>query len=268
MAAPILSKKSVCIVTGATRGLGRSIALSFSKSLPSGSLLILLSRNIGLLNEVVSSIHQRDGIRAVAAAYDQGSRDENTFDSLISHCMGKAEALPDEFEQSILINNAGTLEPIDFMRDLDNTAEMSNYFQINLVGCLALTAKFLQFFKSSVTSPRIRIIVNISSLAAISPMNSWGLYCMAKAARDMMLKVLASEEENIRTLNYAPGPLPTDMLTTASEKTKDLDLKKWFEEQIAQKTLVDCDDSTRKLMAILDKNTFENGSHVDYYDEI
>ena len=48
----------------------------------------------------------------------------------------------------------------------------------------------------------------------------------------MMLKVLASEEENVRTLNYAPGPLPTDMVNSASKNTKDSDLKKWFEGKV------------------------------------
>ena len=176
MAAPVLSKKSVCIVTGATRGLGRSIALMFSKKLPPGSLLILLSRNIDLLNEVVSVIQQRVEIRAIAAVFDQGSCNQDTFNNLITDCMTKAEVTPNVFEQAILINNAGTLEPLEFMRDLDNIADMSIFFQTNLVGCIALTAKFLQLFKSSLMDSRI--IINISSLAAVSPMKSWALYCM------------------------------------------------------------------------------------------
>ncbi|RUS82239.1 hypothetical protein EGW08_010015 [Elysia chlorotica] len=266
MAAPLLSKKSVCIVTGATRGFGKSIALTFSKKLPPGSLFILLSRNSDLLNEVANLVQQRADIRAVAAVFDQSSNNQDHFNNIITDCMSNSEVSPTDFEQSLLINNAGSLEPLEFLRDLDNIADISNFFQTNLVGCVALTAKFLQLFKPSVINSRV--IINISSLGAISPMKSWALYCMAKAARDMMLKVLASEEENVRTLNYAPGPLPTDMLNTASENTKDPDLKKWFEEQLAQKTLVDCDDSARKLIAVLDKNTFENGAHFDYYDEL
>ena len=45
-----------------------------------------------------------------------------------------------------------------------------------------------------------------------------------------MMKTLAVEEENIRVLNYAPGPLPTDMvIETACNKTKDPDVKKQFQ---------------------------------------
>ena len=49
---------------------------------------------------------------------------------------------------------------------------------------------------------------------------------LGKAARDMLMKVVGVEEENIRTLNYAPGPLPTDMMETVITETKDHDLVK------------------------------------------
>lgn len=43
-------------------------------------------------------------------------------------------------------------------------------------------------------------------------MKSWSLYCSAKAARDMLFKVLALEEAGtVQVLNYAPGPLDNKM---------------------------------------------------------
>lgn len=39
----------------------------------------------------------------------------------------------------------------------------------------------------------------------------WGLYASIKAARDMFSQVLATEESGVRVLNYAPGPLDTEM---------------------------------------------------------
>jgi sepiapterin reductase len=59
------------------------------------------------------------------------------------------------------------------------------------------------------------VIVNISSLAAIKPFSTWSVYCMGKAAREMFHQVLAEEHKNsksgVKVLNYAPGPLDTDM---------------------------------------------------------
>ena len=49
----------------------------------------------------------------------------------------------------------------------------------------------------------------------------------------MMMKVIAAEEENIRTLNYAPGPLQTEMYQVAASDTKDAELQKWFKGQLA-----------------------------------
>lgn len=54
-------------------------------------------------------------------------------------------------------------------------------------------------------------VINISSLCAVQPFKSWGLYCAGKAGRDMLFKVLAAEEPNVTVLNYAPGPLDNDM---------------------------------------------------------
>lgn len=43
------------------------------------------------------------------------------------------------------------------------------------------------------------------------------------------MKVIGEEESNIRTLNYAPGPLDTDMMVIACKDTKDPALRTWFQ---------------------------------------
>ena len=49
-----------------------------------------------------------------------------------------------------------------------------------------------------------------------------------KAARDMLFKTMAEESPGVRVLNYAPGPLDTDMQLQARTVTADSDLKKMF----------------------------------------
>lgn len=76
--------------------------------------------------------------------------------------------------------------------------------------------------KKNYTAANQLIIVNVSTLAAIQAFPSFGIYCMAKAAREMFHKVLAEEqkstpENGIKVLNYAPGPLDTDMQTQIRE---------------------------------------------------
>jgi hypothetical protein len=63
-------------------------------------------------------------------------------------------------------------------------------------------------------------------------------------------------------LNYAPGPLETEMTSILRQcDALDATLKPHF-----QKQLVDPMDSAAVLSRLLRDDTFVNGAHVDYYD--
>ncbi|CAJ0630473.1 10624_t:CDS:2 [Entrophospora sp. SA101] len=123
-----------------------------------------------------------------------------------------------------------------------------------------IEAKFLKRLKSSLTNQRI--IVNISSLLAIKPTPNWGLYCMAKSARDTYL----AEGNNTKTLNYAPGPLNNDMQKQVRETIGDVEQKTLYTNFFNNNQLLDMNDSSQKLVNLLFKNNFKSGSHIDYYD--
>ncbi|XP_061655358.1 sepiapterin reductase a isoform X2 [Phyllopteryx taeniolatus] len=111
-----------------------------------------------------------------------------------------------------------------------------------------------------------RCVVNISSLCAVKPFPSWVLYCTGKAAREMMFKVLAEEEPDLRVLNYAPGPLDTDMQLVARTKTGELSLRKTYSDMFDEGQLLTCEASCAKLMKILLEDKYASGDHVDFYD--
>lgn len=74
---------------------------------------------------------------------------------------------------------------------------------------ILLNAAFLRLMS---TLPNCVVkVINISSICALEPFKSWGLYCTGKAGRNMLFKVLAAENPAVRVLNYGPGPLNTDM---------------------------------------------------------
>ena len=52
--------------------------------------------------------------------------------------------------------------------------------------------------------------------------------CPGKAARDMLFRTMALEDPSIRVLNYAPGPLDTEMQVVARRDTGDKELKNLF----------------------------------------
>lgn len=81
--------------------------------------------------------------------------------------------------------------------------EVNSYLSFNVSSALVLTAGILQAF------PRVplqqRSVVNVSSTFALRPLPSWVLYCTAKAAREMMFRVLAEEQPHVKVLSYSPG---------------------------------------------------------------
>ena len=174
----LVDKKTVCVITGPTRGLGKSIALLLAQKLPKGSLFILLSRNESLLVSVASKVKENNDINAVWAIFDQGSADGDSNENILRDSLSNAGVSPKEFEQAMLINNAGTLEPCEYVRDLGKLDELTHYFKVNLAGCMTLTASFLKVFGA--VDVKIRTVVNISSLAGISPIKSWSPYCMGQ----------------------------------------------------------------------------------------
>lgn len=123
-------------------------------------------------------------------------------------------------------------------------------------------------------------IVNISSICAIDPFSTMGVYCVGKAARDMFHKVLAKEyyseddseksteeKRQFKVLNYAPGPCDTEMTDVlAQSPVLDNKLHDYFESSKQNNTLVKPEDSAKKLVDLLRNDTYESGSHIDYYD--
>ena len=114
-------------------------------------------------------------------------------------------------------------------------------------------------------------VINISSLAAVQPFDCWGTYCMTKAARDMLHRTIALESEHrdlkVKTLNYAPGPLDTDMqgdIRHGMPLTSPL--TEVFTSMHENGELLDPRDSATKLVQLLAEDCFESGSHVDVFD--
>nr|XP_009942172.1 PREDICTED: sepiapterin reductase [Opisthocomus hoazin] len=148
--------------------------------------------------------------------------------------------------------------------DLTDPDEINSYFAFNVTSALCLTSGALRAFGKRPGSSRT--VVNISSLCAVKPFKNWTLYCSGKASRDMMFQVLALEEPDVRVLNYAPGPLDTDMQLLARTRTGDPEMRQYFQSLQESGQLIDCSTSAQKLLNLLEEDTFPSGAHVDFYD--
>ncbi|MBN3298299.1 SPRE reductase, partial [Amia calva] len=175
------------------------------------------------------------------------------------------ETHPGSIDHLLLVNNAASLGDVSrFAVSFTDPREVDAYLSLNVSSALSLTAGVLSVFPRRVGLQRC--IVNISSLCAQQPFRSWVLYCTGKAARDMMFRVLAEEEPDLRVLNYAPGPLDTDMQAEARCLTGDPELRQSYSSMHSQGKLLSCTQSSLKLTGVLLQDSYQSGAHLDYYD--
>lgn len=253
---------AVCVLTGASRGFGRALAPQLARLLSPRSVLLLSARSDSALRQLKEELGaQQPGLRVELAAADLGT------EAGVQHLLSVVRELPrpEGLQRLLLINNAGTLGDVSkgFL-NLNDLAEVNNYWALNLTSMLCLTSGTLNAFPDS---PGLsKTVVNISSLCALKPFKGWGLYCAGKAAREMLCQVLAVEEPSVRVLSYAPGPLDTDMQQLARETSVDPELRSSLQKLKSEGKLVDCGASAQKLLSLLQKDTFQSGAHMDFYD--
>src|SRR5690606_23678481 len=121
-------------------------------------------------------------------------------------------SLPSGAKRYVLINNAGTVEPIGRSDSLHSPAAVIAAFALNVTAAVSLTAAFLQHTSSLGGERRI---LNISSGAGRNAMPGWGVYCATKAALDRYTEVLAAEHPpDTRVVSLAPGVIDTAMQQT------------------------------------------------------
>ncbi|XP_066488310.1 sepiapterin reductase [Tiliqua scincoides] len=254
--------RALAVVSGASRGFGRSLAALLAPRLAPGSALVLAARSAAALGELEGELRAACPalrLRLVPAdlACEEGLR------CLLAACRDAAPAAP--LQHLLLVNNAASLGDVSkAFVDLTSPAEVSSYLAFNVSSALCLTAALLRAFPAR--RGLRRTVVNVSSLCALQPFRSWTLYCTGKAARDMMFRVLAAEEPDVRVLSYAPGPLDTQMQEEARTLSGDPELRQRFLLMKEGGTLLDCDVSAEKLLDLLLADTFESGAHVDFFD--
>ncbi|XP_066279981.1 sepiapterin reductase-like [Branchiostoma lanceolatum] len=161
-----------------------------------------------------------------------------------------------------MIHNAGTLGDLTKKAAEHSDPQiLHKYFAANLTSVIALTAKFMEVFPDAAAR---RTVVNISSAAAVEPLEHHSLYCSGKAARNMFFKVMAEEEPDVRVLSYSPGPLFTDMLQTIKScgvKTVEDGLKTMESQGLIQSP----DDSAKHLLRLLEEDKFKSGAFLDVF---
>lgn len=260
------NQKTFCLITGASRGIGRTIAIEFSKKVAPGSVFLLVARSTAALEETKASVDSITGgtVTVVTATVDLNNPDKDAYFKLINSALTHTDAKASDFDHSILVHNAGSLgmEKKLKVAEMEDLSEMQSYFGLNVFSMVILTT---QFFKHFSDAKKQRSIVQITSLAGVQPCKSWGLYCAGKATRDMLMQLVAIES-GIQVLSWAPGPVETEMFDYVCNNTGDPELRKMMQDCRKEGKDLTCEQTVTKLVKVLGEKKYVNGEHVDYFD--
>jgi NAD(P)-dependent dehydrogenase (short-subunit alcohol dehydrogenase family) len=164
-----------------------------------GATLMLTARDGKLAGDVAQAVVEAGG-RATARSCDVS--DYAAAEALVTETVGRYGRV------DALVNNAGVIEPIARIEDSDPAAWARN-IEINLIGAYNAVRAVLP----GMIAQGGGTIVNVSSGAAIRPLEGWSAYCTGKAGMHMMTRAIHLElaEKGIRVFGFQPGTTDTDM---------------------------------------------------------
>lgn len=206
-------KGKVAIVTGASKGIGASIAKHLAAA--GASVVVNYSSSKEGADRVVAEI-KKGGGKAIAVQANLSNKGD--IDRLFAETKNAFGRL------DVLVNNAGIYEfqPLEAITE----DHFHKHFNLNVLSLILTTQKGVESF-----SPSGGSIINISSVAGVMPVPGGSVYSATKAAVDAITKSLAQElgPKKIRVNSINPGMIETEGLHSGG--IFESDFKKTIEQQ-------------------------------------
>ena len=188
----------VALITGASRGLGRAVALAFARE---GAHLTICARGAAALEAVAAEVRAA-GQAVLAIRADV--RDSRDIERVVALTLERFQRI------DILVNNASELgpTPLPYLVDYPPDA-FTDVLQVNVVAPFRLSQAVIR----SMLTQREGVVINVSSDAAVTGYPGWGAYSASKAALDGLTRTWAAELEGtgIRIHAVDPGDMDTAM---------------------------------------------------------
>jgi len=186
----------LALITGASRGIGRAIALAYAAE---GAHVILVARTVGGLEEVDDEI-QKIGGTSTLVPLDVADHDAlDRMGGMVFERWGKLD---------VLVGNAGMLGTLSPLSHIDPKG-WEKLFAVNVTANWRLIRSFEPLLKRSDAGRAIFV----TSGAAHKSKPYWGGYATSKAALDTLVKTWAAEcqQSSVRVNLINPGPTRTSM---------------------------------------------------------
>ena len=191
-------KEKVTLITGASRGLGRALALACANE---GANLVINSRSEDSLQPVVEEV-QGTGAEVLSVAANVAL--ETEVQKLVDGAVRRFGRI------DVLINNAGLLGPRVAIQEYPED-EWRRVIDANL------TAPFLLSKAAIPHMPEGASIINVVSGVSIEGRAEWGAYSVSKFGVEGLTQILAAElkDRGIRANAVDPGGMRTEMRAAA-----------------------------------------------------
>jgi 3-oxoacyl-[acyl-carrier protein] reductase len=196
-------KNKVALVTGGSRGIGRSICIEIAKNGADIVLTYIKDKDAAdqLVDEIVKMGRKAMAIQADAADYLKAQE----IVAIIKERFGRLD---------ILVNNAGTIADAPLFMLTENAWDQ--VINTNLKSVFNYSkAVIVTFLKQEAGC-----IINISSVSGMGGVAGQSNYCASKAGIINFTKSVAKEvaKKNVRINSISPGYVKTDMITQINEK--------------------------------------------------
>lgn len=236
------------LITGTTRGIGKALTAA-ALALPN-SFVVSLSRAAPFLwdnrQNIRIDLNDTDRIGAAFKRIQMSRQQTNR----LTH--------------TVLINNAGVLDPIAPIGDCEDTLLVQN-IRVNLTAPLILTRHFFHFSRPF---PGRKWIVNITSGASRAPYYGWSAYGAAKAGLDMATRAMAMEFSRIDATFTVCAVAPGTVDTAMQEKIRNCSVQQFEQVDKFLKlkdsgALASPEHAATALIRLLMKGRFKNGGRYD-----
>ncbi len=183
-------ENTVVLVTGANRGIGKSIVETFLNS--GASKVYAAARNVDTLHPLVASYDKQ----VVPIKIDLNDPSTITQAATIANDVG------------IVVNNAGILNMSDPLAENAITV-MQEEIDINVYGLIRVSQAFAPVLKQNGGG----VLVQLNSVASIKNFTAFSTYSASKAASYSITQGLrdALKEQGTDVVSVHPGPIATDM---------------------------------------------------------
>ncbi|MGE5776677.1 MAG: SDR family NAD(P)-dependent oxidoreductase [Chloroflexota bacterium] len=226
------------LITGGSRGLGQALCEQFEAK---GYKILEFSRS---------------------APYEYSIRTDLSNPETSRLAVGNVirSVDPDQLQELIVISNAGMLEPIGPTASKLH-ADVVRNMNTNFVSAVLVLTEIIARFQTAACR---KVIVNISSGAALKGRAGWSLYCAAKAGMENFIRSLALEQQTqpqpFIPFNIDPGVIDTEMqaLIRATSPSDFPDVETFIQRK-EQGSLVSPDQVAAAIIRILEQPSLSSG---------